>query len=108
MKLKANIPDLEMNFLNWINVSSMYVKKQSLDQVPFTEAFIMHLIATKNNVNLPYFIIHQMVDVPKHFKPILPNSIVLTRVFRYFEVDLSDEVIETPKETHVYYIEACV
>lgn len=56
----------------------------------------MYLISIKNVVNLPFMIIHRMGNTAKHSKTALPYSIAFTKVFRYFEVDLIDELIETP------------
>lgn len=47
--------DLEMNFLHLIIVSFIYVKKESIDQVPFIRAFIIYLIATKTIVAFPLY-----------------------------------------------------
>ena len=51
---------------------------------------------TDSRIDLPMYILDQMYKATM-IKIILPYKIILTKVFKYFKVNLSDEIKRVPK-----------
>ena len=93
---KANIMSLELRLVHHF-VSTMLIPRiEKYEYIFDKELFFLWAYMTDSRIDLPMFILDQMYKVTMN-KMSLPYGMFLTKVFKYFKVDLNDEIKRVPK-----------
>ncbi|KAK2422917.1 hypothetical protein QL285_033410 [Trifolium repens] len=74
----------------------IFPRTGSLDKVTENDLLIMHHLSKGIKLNLPYIIIQHMIHVANSGikKVTLPYAMILTKIFRIFKVDETDQRVE--------------
>jgi hypothetical protein len=74
----------------------IFPRTGSLDKVTENDLLIMHHLSKGIKLNLPYIIIQHMIHVANSGikKVTLPYAMILTKIFRIFKIDETDQMVE--------------
>ncbi|GFY99249.1 hypothetical protein Acr_13g0006500 [Actinidia rufa] len=93
---RANMLPLELRLVHHFISTILIPKTGKFEYVSDRELFFLWAYVTDSKIDVALFILDQMHKVT--IKKInLPYGMLLTKVFKYFRVDLNDEAIRVPK-----------
>ena len=87
---------LELRLIHHFICTMLIPKTRKYEYVSARELFFLWAYMTNTRIDLPLFILDQMNKATTK-KINLPYGIFWTKVFKYFKVDLNDEIKRTPK-----------
>ena len=101
-KPKANELPLRSRILHHIISNNIIPRGGHRDEISFTDLYLIFCLLEGIRTNLPFLILHKMADGNNVARdPNLPYGMALTRIFRYFKVNLDDETeISPPKSDY--------
>ena len=96
MKPIANDLTLETRLVHHFICTIFLPKTRRYEHVTDRELFFLWAYMTNLRIDLPMYILDQMYKATMH-KVSLPYEMFLTKVIKYFKVDLNDEIKRVPK-----------
>ena len=101
---KTIILSLKLRLVHHFICTILIPKVGKYEYISERELFFIWAYMTSSKIDLPLFILDQMYKATVK-KISSPNGMFLTKVFKYFKVDLSDEITRTPKAINDEYNE---
>ena len=96
VQLKANDMVLKTRLVHHFVCTILIPKTRKYEHVSDRELFFLWAYMTDTRIDLPMFILDQMYKAMMS-KISLPYRMFLTKIFKYFKVDLNDEIKRAPK-----------
>ena len=101
---KANTLPLELRLVHHFICTILIPKTGKFEYVSDRELFFLWAYVTNSKIDLALFILDQMFKATIK-KASLPYGMLLTKVFKYFRVELDDETVRIPKAVSDEYNE---
>ncbi|GFS38964.1 hypothetical protein Acr_00g0060540 [Actinidia rufa] len=101
---RANVLSLEIRLVHHFICTILISKVGKYEHISDRELFFLWSYMTNTRIDLVLFLLDQMHKATIK-KISLPYGMLLTKIFRYFKVDLSDELVRVPKAVSDEYNE---